>query len=364
MGTSKEKKTHLGKKRRNPASKKFMAWVLVAGLLAVVCALGFYIWIIYNGQRMLNASLNDNKFDLAESSHIYDSSDKPQEIYTLARENRQIVTGDQIPKRLKDAFIATEDRRFNEHAGVDFYAIGRAIYKDVVERRAAEGASTITQQLAKNVIVGSDKTIFRKANEAAVAVALENQYTKDQILELYLNRILFGGNAYGVKTASMRYFGKDDLNKLELWEIATLAALPKAPNTYSPLTNPEKSKERRGVVLQLMKDQGYITEADRAAAAAVDYVPPKQAATGVKKDFASYADYVVKEAADMYNIDEDELLRGGYKIYTSIDINAQKKFWSRHMPIRSFFSKRMHRMGSKCRALPLSSITKTAVLWR
>ncbi len=170
------------------------------------------------------------------------------------------------------------------------------------------------------MFLSADKTFFRKATEMSIAMALEQNKTKDEILTYYLNRIYFGNRAYGVKTASKIYFGKSDLSKLELWEVATLAAMPKAPNTYNPISNPDKSKERRAVVLKLMYDQGYITEAQRAEAAAHDYERPAGAA---KDQFQSYIDYVLREAQEKYNFEEDDLLRGGYKIYTNLDPNAQ-----------------------------------------
>ena len=219
--------------------------------------------------------------------------------------------------------LPPRSRRFEEHAGVDLRAIGRALVTDIIHMSAVEGGSTITQQLAKNVFLSSEKTGFRKATEMSIAFALDEKYSKDEILEKYLNRIYFGSNAYGIKAAAKVYFGKSNLNELKVWEMATLAALPKAPTRYSPLTHPDLSKERRAVVLRLMTDQGYITEAERAEAAAVDYVPPAAASQGTK-DNATFVDYVVNEAEDMYGIEEDELLTKGYRIYTTMNPKAQE----------------------------------------
>ncbi|CAG7648401.1 PBP1A family penicillin-binding protein [Paenibacillus allorhizosphaerae] len=304
------------KKKKITAGKVF-AWAFVSAAVAAICAMGVYIFIIINGGRILTQNID--KLDLDEASLIYDVSGK--EVAVLAAENRESVTAAEIPKKLRDAFIATEDKRFEEHAGIDFLGIGRALVKDVVARSMVEGGSTITQQLAKNVFLSADKTFFRKATEMSIAVALEERYSKDDILEKYLNRIFFGNRAYGVKAASKKYFGISDLNQLKLWQMATLAAIPKAPSTYNPISNPEKSKDRRGVVLKLMADQGYITEAERAEAAAVDYVP-QQGAT--KDQYQTYVDYVLREAQNKYNIEEDDLMRGGYKIYTSLNPDAQK----------------------------------------
>lgn len=294
-------------------------FVFIAAVMALICAMGVYIFIIINGEKLLKENIN--KLDMFEASHIYDAAGN--EITTLSRENREVVQPEEIPQKLKEAFIATEDRRFGQHSGIDFLGIGRALVKDVIARSAVEGGSTITQQLAKNVFLSSNKTFFRKATEMSIAVALENNYTKDQILTMYMNRIFFGNRAFGVKVAAKKYFNVSDLNKLEVWQMATLAAIPKAPSTYNPISNPDKSKERRSVVLKLMQDQGYITEAERAQAEAVEYVPPK-APTGSNNEYLAFIDYVLEEANDLYGLTEDDVLTNGYKIYTTMDANAQK----------------------------------------
>lgn len=322
---------------KGPKKKRFRARSLIMGsiiaaIVAVICATGIYLIVIMSGFKILDANI-DKIASTTESTLIYaqeegkdkDGKDKPAtEISKIYKgENRESVNIKDVPERLKQAFIATEDRRFNEHSGVDLRAIGRALLTDVVHMSAVEGGSTITQQLAKNVFLSSEKTAFRKGTEMSIAFALEERFSKDEIMEKYLNRIFFGSNAYGIKAAAKVYFGKSNLNDLKIWEIATLAALPKAPSRYSPLSHPDLSKERRAVVLRLMTDQGYITEAERAEAAAVDYAPPASASTGTK-DYASFVDYVVDEAEDVYGIQEDELLTKGYRIYTTMNIKAQQ----------------------------------------
>ncbi|MCD1257350.1 PBP1A family penicillin-binding protein [Paenibacillus athensensis] len=322
MGTASSTKQP-GKKGKGPGKKKrfsmkkLLIGSIIAAIIGVICALGVYMVIIMNGAKIVEENID--KFDTAETTLIFDSDEK--EVAKLFRENRESVAIKDVPENLKNAFIATEDRRFESHAGIDFWSIGRALVKDVMHMSAVEGGSTITQQLAKNVFLSSEKTAFRKATEVSIAIALENKYDKDEILEKYLNRIYFGSNAYGVKAAAKVYFGKSDLSQLKLWEMATLAALPKAPSRYSPLSSPDKSKERRAVVLQLMKDQGYITESERAEAAAVDYVAPKGSGS---KQYATFIDYVVQEAEDVYQIDEDELLTKGYRIHTTMNTKAQQ----------------------------------------
>src|SRR5206468_2046189 len=148
---------------------KFFAWTFVVTAVGAICAMGLYIFIIINGDRILKQNMN--KLDLDESSIIFDSKDK--EVAALAADNqiRENVTPTEVPEKLKQAFIATEDRRFEEHAGIDFLGIGRALVKDVVARSMVEGGSTITQQLAKNLFLNADKTFFRKGTEMSIAVA-------------------------------------------------------------------------------------------------------------------------------------------------------------------------------------------------
>ncbi|WP_162251201.1 MULTISPECIES: transglycosylase domain-containing protein [unclassified Paenibacillus] len=313
-----------GSKKKGFNVRQFIMGSIIAAILAIICAMGIYIVVIMNGFKILDNNID--KIDTAsESTLIYAQEEgKDKEIGKIYKgENRESVNIKDVPDRLRNAFIATEDRRFNEHSGVDLRSIGRALVKDIIHMSAVEGGSTITQQLAKNVFLSSEKTAFRKGTEMSIAFALDERFSKDEILEKYLNRIYFGSNAYGIKAAAKVYFGKSNLNELEVWEIATLAALPKAPSRYSPLTHPDLSKERRAVVLKLMTDQGYITEAERAKAETVDYVPPAAASQGAK-DYASFLDYVVDEAESMYGIEEDELLTKGYRIYTTMYPKAQK----------------------------------------
>ncbi|MDF2923358.1 MAG: penicillin-binding protein [Paenibacillaceae bacterium] len=302
-------------KRRFSFGKLFVAMGITAAI-AIVFALIGYMVIIYNGQNIFDS--NKDKLDMMEASIIYDGSD--QEVAVLARQNREMVDKDEIPRKVANAFIATEDRRFNEHAGVDLWAIGRALVKDVVARSVVEGGSTITQQLAKNLFLDSEKTFFRKGTEMSIALALEENLDKDEILQLYLNRIYFGKGAYGIKAASKLYFGKADLNTLDTWEIATLAAIPKAPSVYSPLADAEKSKERRNVVLKLMYDQGYITEEEKNKSQAMEFVPQP----GKGGEFPAFIDYMITEAAEKFKLEEEVLRRGGYKIYTTMNVEAQR----------------------------------------
>jgi penicillin-binding protein 2A len=319
--------TESGPKRKVRGPKKrgrgrAWIWLFFVALFGVVCAVVAYLLVILNGERIL--SQNINKLNLNEASIIVDKNDKQvAKLYVTEGDgNREFVAIGDIPDLVKKTFVATEDKRFYEHSGVDMIGIGRALVKDVIHRSAKEGASTITQQVARNLFLNSDKTLFRKGTEASIALALERHKSKDEILELYLNRIYFGSGQYGIKTAAKYYFGVNDLKQLEPWQVATLASLPKAPTTYNPIRNPDNSKQRRAVVLTLMQEQGIITASERQAQAQIEYDPsvvPKK-----NQQFKSYVDYVVEEAKDRTGLSEEELLSGGFTIKTTIDTKAQK----------------------------------------
>ncbi|MFC4809491.1 PBP1A family penicillin-binding protein [Paenibacillus sp. GCM10023250] len=309
-----EKKAKPRKKRNR---RKLAVWLFFTAAIAVVCGIIGYMLIILNGERIL--ADNQDKFELPEASTIYDNAGK--EIIKLGA-NRENVDFNEIPELMLDAVIATEDQRFEKHSGIDLWSIGRALVKDVVARSAVEGGSTITQQLAKNLFLTQDKTFFRKATEASIAVAIEHKMTKDEIITMYLNRIYFGKGAYGVQAAARTYFNAD-VKDLKLWQIATLAAIPKAPSTYNPINNPDNSKERRAVVLSLMADQGYITQAEMEEAKAVDYKPVQRDKSDDSATYQAFIDYVIAEAENVGGITEEELRIKGYKIYTTLNTQAQ-----------------------------------------
>ncbi|WP_025680098.1 PBP1A family penicillin-binding protein [Paenibacillus massiliensis] len=303
-------------KKKKITGKRVMWTLFFTTAFAVFCALAGYLFLTVNGEKLYQANLD--KVTVNPPTEIYDRNGKL--MTELSYEKSDPVEGDEIPQLLKDAFVATEDKRFYEHQGVDIWAIGRAAVRDVVARAAVEGGSTITQQLAKNLFLTRDKTFFRKATEVSIAMALERDMEKDQILTLYLNRIFFGHQRVGIKAASEYYFGKSDLNQLELWEMATLAAMPKGPSKYNPLSNPQESKDRRAVVLTLMQEQGYITKEQMDEAKAVDYAyePPAR-----EQKYQPFIEYALDEAEDVTGLTRDDLTVGGYKIYTTMDAQAQ-----------------------------------------
>ena len=175
------------------------------------------------------------------------------------------IQGNQIPKVLKQALVATEDKRYYEHGGIDFYGVARALYINTVAGQTVEGGSTITQQVVKNLFLTSKRVWSRKIEEAVWAVLMEHYYTKDQILTIYLNTIYYGNNYYGLKEASAGYFGTTP-SQLTLDEAAVLAGLPQAPSYYNPIDNPEGATARRNTVLTLMEEQHIINREQANAA--------------------------------------------------------------------------------------------------
>lgn len=290
--------------------------------------MGFFIIVLVMlvgiGCGFLTASMN-TKPNLADdirppaSSQIYDINGN--EIANVhAAENRVPVKINQIPKDLQNAFVAVEDARFYDHMGIDPRGILRAAWANLTDRTVAEGGSTITQQLAKNAYLTQERTLKRKIQEMFLALQLERQYTKQEILELYLNQIYFGQGAYGVQAAAQTYFGKN-VEDLTLNECAVLAGIPKSPNYYSPTNNLAAAQERKATVLDQMEKYNYInaSTARKTKNEKIDLAKPKQK---TNTEPASYfIDYVTQRLIDKYGA--DAVYKDGLKIYTTIDMDMQ-----------------------------------------
>jgi 1A family penicillin-binding protein len=242
-------------------------------------------------------------------------------IRTLFRENRIEVPVAQIPPLTRKAFIAVEDARFFKHHGIDLPGIARAVVKNIMAGKIVEGGSTITQQTAKNLYLTREKTFLRKFKEAWLALHLERKYTKEQILEMYLNQVYFGEGAYGIEVAARTYFGKP-AGELDLAESAMLAGLLKAPNTYSPFQNWEGAKGRQKTVLDRMSDLGMITREEANQA----YEERLILASSVKsKGKAPYfVDEVIKYVTSKYENGANLLFTGGLTIETTLDLDMQE----------------------------------------
>ncbi len=240
-----------------------------------------------------------------------------------ATENRLPVKIANVPKNLQNAFVATEDARFYSHHGIDPVGILRAIWTNIAHSGVAEGGSTITQQLARNAFLTQDRTLKRKVQEALLALKIEQHYTKQEILEMYMNQIYFGQGAYGVEAAAHTYFGKD-VKDLSLAQCAVIAGLPQSPNYYSPFNNVEATKERQATVLGQLVKYNYISQATATEAKNADLElreKPTKQQTSENNDASYFIDYVSQLVAEKYG--DDAIYKDGLKIYTTIDMKAQ-----------------------------------------
>lgn len=241
-------------------------------------------------------------------------------ITELGLERRTLVRLQDIPKHVRDAVVITEDRRFYQHAGIDYFRIFGAALRNLRAGGYAQGFSTITMQLARNVFsdrISREKTLLRKVKEARVARAIERRYSKDKILELYLNQVYLGNGAYGVETASQRYFGKS-VRDVTVAEAAVLAGLLKGPERYNPRRFSDRAIQRRNTVLELMRRGGAINDADASLAKAYPLQLAERAESG---DIAPYfVEWVRQELESHFG---KRLYDEGLKVYTSLDVDMQ-----------------------------------------
>jgi penicillin-binding protein 1A len=313
---AKNKKTKGAKKQKGTFKKIFLA-LIALGIIGMLTGVAAFAFMIQDTPKLDKALLKD-----PISSKIYD---KDKNLVTeVGSQNRDYVAFEDIPKNVENAFLATEDVRFYKHNGIDVIRLGGAVVANITDGFGSQGASTITQQVVKNYFLGFEKTISRKAQEAWLAYQLEQKYTKKQIFEMYVNKIYMSEGSHGVLTASKIYFGKDDLNELELHEAALLAGMPQSPNNYNPFTNPEKAEQRRNIVLSLMHQHGFISkeEKENAQKIPVESTLVKEDARKKKDDkpFDAFVDLVIEEVTDQGDFD---IFSDGLEIYTTLDPKAQ-----------------------------------------
>lgn len=294
---------------------KWMRAFLIVGT-AFVLALIAYTTILYGGKLFVD----EDKLLISPPTTI--ETTDGEIVWYLYDEFRLPVALDSIPEHVQEAFIAIEDRRFYSHTGVDLRSIIRAVYRDIVARDKVEGGSTITQQLAKNLFLTNDKSWTRKIKEAMIALHLEREFTKDQILEMYLNVIYFGQGQHGIEAAANRYFHKS-AEELTLDEAALLAGIIKAPNGYSPINHPEKALERRDLVLETMEELGFITKEELNSAKAKG-LNLNISQRKVNPAHHTIVDLAIKEAEEKYGITLDELREKRYRIVISLDEDIQE----------------------------------------
>ena len=285
--------------------------------ISSVMIMAVSVWYGFSG--MFAPKNMDEQLQPDAASEFYDS--KGSLIYTTLSEERRIpININYIPDHTQKAFIAIEDNRFYDHLGVDFRGTARAVVS-TLSGREVQGGSTITQQLAKNAFLTQERTITRKIKEAFLARELEKRYTKDEILEMYLNHIYFGQGAYGVESAARYYFNKE-AKDLNIAESATLAAIPKSPNYFNPFENPKASKERQELVIDQMVKYGFITEAQGEAAKKEEL---KLATTAKKREDNPnfyFIDMITQKVID--ELGAEALYKGGLKVYTTLDSDMQR----------------------------------------
>lgn len=283
----------------------------VGVLLVAVCGLLLYL----RSQALPAASIS-------QSSQMYDLHGNVIDTFH-AGENRRSVPLSAVSTYLVEATVAIEDQRFYDHPGFDLKGMARAAVVNLESGSKKQGASTLTQQLARNLYLSHERTWKRKLKEAVYTMQLEMNYSKDQILEMYLNQIYYGHGAYGIEAASQLYFGKP-ARELSLAESALLAGIPKGPTYYSPFNNMKKAKDRQKLVLSMLAENGYITR-EQAENAYAELLPLRTLGESASEGFAPYfRDYVRQVAVQQLGLDEQLLNEGGVRIYTTLDQSVQQ----------------------------------------
>jgi penicillin-binding protein 1A len=304
-------------RQRHPQlTRGVLLLVLFSGSFAV--GLAFAAWsMVCRAGRCPSADALD-AYEPRQTSKLYAVDGRF--IAELGLERRTVVKLSDIPPLVREAFVVTEDRRFYQHAGIDWLRVPGALLVDIKNRSWSEGFSTITMQLARNIFperISRDKTLIRKLKEAKVARSIEQRYDKNRILELYLNQIYLGSGAYGIESASQRYFGKT-LKDLNVAEVATLAALPKGPERYNPRKFPERAVERRNLVIGLMRDASLIDAASASEAQAY----PLRLATRIEAGESApyFVDWIRQQLDEKFG---RQLYQQGLKVYTTLDLDLQ-----------------------------------------
>ena len=286
-------------------------------ILAVLGILSLSILIFFISRDLPNPNQLIER-EVAQSTKIYDRTGENILYEIHGDQKRTLVSLNEIPNNVKNATIAIEDKNFYKHGGISVWAMVRTMITNVIYRKSA-GGSTLTQQFVKNAILSNEKTITRKLKEIILAQKIEKKFSKDEILQMYLNEIPYGSNAYGVETASRKYFGKS-VKDINLSEAAILAALPQSPSRYSPWgTHKDLLVSRQQYILDLMQEQGYISEQERddAKKAELKFAAPETNITA--PHFVMYIKEILAEKYGEKTVEQD-----GLKIYTTLDLYKQK----------------------------------------
>jgi penicillin-binding protein 1A len=292
------------------SSKKFKYGIITLGCILI----GWFIGLMITYYQEIPPLSELEGYKPSLTSKIYDINENL--IAQLFLEQRTLVPLYKIPKYLKDAIIVTEDENFYKHWGIDFGGIIRAFIFNLLHMKIEQGGSTITQQLARNLFLTQERTISRKIKEAMLALKIEYKYTKNEILQMYLNQVYFGSGAYGVEAASRTYFGKH-VEELTLPECALLAGLPRAPNEYSPYKNPERAKKRRDRIINRLIKKKYITEEQGNIAKAT----PIELHKTESKNAPYFVEYIRQQLEETYG--SNLVYKGGLSVYTTLDLSLQ-----------------------------------------
>ncbi|HLL59072.1 MAG TPA: PBP1A family penicillin-binding protein [Allosphingosinicella sp.] len=286
---------------------KIGLYAAVVGIIALVVAVGVAMSSLPSYQELIRRD------DLGQMIRVRAADGTV--LVSLGPSFGEWLSYNEIPPVMRNAMIAVEDRRFRSHPGVDPVGIGRGIWVGVQKGDKVRGVSTISQQLARNIFLTSKRDYGRKMREAILALALERRFSKDQILELYLNRVYFGGGAYGIDAASRRFFGHS-AQEMSLSEAAIIAGLVKAPSNYSPTADAQAAKSRAGVVLGLMREQGYISASEAAAAAPAEV---KLVPTPKQNSVRYFTDWVLPQLDTLIDETVEPI-----DVWTTLDLGMQR----------------------------------------
>ncbi len=300
------------------ANKRALPFWIGLGSFGLVALLGGAmagVLVVYLQGLPSLAEVEEHRPSLVSKVYAADGETVLGEFF---EEKRHLVPLDRVPHHLIDALIATEDRKFYEHTGIDFHRIAGAALRDLRAGSAKQGGSTITQQLARNLFLSHERVWSRKIKEALLALKIERTYSKDEILEQYLNQIYFGHGAHGIEAASLRFFSKH-VEELDLAEAALLVGLPGNPGSFSPIRHPEAAVDRRRTVLNSMVAFGRL---DRKAATELMEAPLELAPSPRRRNRAPHvAEWVRRRLEPVYG--SAMVHQGGLRIYTTIDADLQ-----------------------------------------
>ncbi|MGD7021974.1 PBP1A family penicillin-binding protein [Rossellomorea vietnamensis] len=307
-----------GKGKKKSFFAKAIISLFIIGIIGMLSGAGLFAYYASKAPELDESLLKD-----PIASEIFDMNGDL--ITTVGTEKRDYVNYEQIPPLMEDAILATEDNRFYKHNGIDIIRLGGAVIANVTNGFGSEGASTLTQQVIKGSFLSPDKTLERKAQEAWLAVKLEQDYTKQEIFEMYFNKVYMSAGINGFGTAATYYYGKE-LKDLELHEAALLAGMPQSPNNYNPFDYPENAEKRRNIVLSLMHQHEKISQEEMEQAQAMpvtESLVSEEAREERSIDkYQAFVDVVIDEVAELgdYNLFTD-----GLKVYTTVDPKAQER---------------------------------------